>query len=169
MHDHQPSPAGVGTTTCDGRTNFEHLRLDPRCLVRLPDKNAGQRPSSTNEAGQAPDAGRAISVAILSIADESQFPFRNRSFREIDMRRMMLIAIMCIGCGAGDDDHEPLRERTTCERLRDHLIELRLADATGVDRDAHREALRQAIGPNVVSSCEPRSTGTTARASASRS
>lgn len=41
-------------------------------------------------------------------------------------------------------------------RLRDHLVDLELATAMGVDRDAHRKAMQRALGDGFVSSCEAR-------------
>lgn len=40
-----------------------------------------------------------------------------------------------------------------CEKLREHIVELTLAEATGVDRVAHREAMRGALGDQFVESC----------------
>jgi hypothetical protein len=40
-----------------------------------------------------------------------------------------------------------------CEQVRDRVIELRLADAVAVDRNAHRSALEHALGEDFVSSC----------------
>jgi hypothetical protein len=72
------------------------------------------------------------------------------------MRPIALVLCVLIGCGNGDDgglesaDESP----TACERMRDHVIDLRLAGATGVDRAAHREALRSALGADFLDRCE---------------
>ncbi|MFN0246895.1 MAG: hypothetical protein ACKV2T_08295 [Kofleriaceae bacterium] len=65
----------------------------------------------------------------------------------------MALGLM-VGCSgdAGDED-EPRPRLTPCEQLRDHLIDLRLADAVNVDKKAHRESLRTAMGANFVESC----------------
>jgi hypothetical protein len=41
-----------------------------------------------------------------------------------------------------------------CERARDRVVDLRLADATGVDREAHRAAMQRALGESFVESCK---------------
>jgi hypothetical protein len=45
--------------------------------------------------------------------------------------------------------------RARCTQLRDHLVELRLRN-TGmdVDVDAHRQAMKHALGDRFVASCE---------------
>ena len=50
----------------------------------------------------------------------------------------------------------------SCERMRDHLIELRLADATEGNRDAHRVAMKRALGDEFVETCK-RSTSASQR------
>src|SRR5689334_3687666 len=75
------------------------------------------------------------------------------------MHRCTAIAILlAIGCAShGSDDDKPLHRQ--CEQLRDHVIDLRLASAgsdSGLNLEAHRTALRQAIGKEFTSSCETR-------------
>ncbi len=70
---------------------------------------------------------------------------------------LKLVLVVCVAwigasCSA-DDDGESSTERR-CTALRDHLVELRLADATGVDHDAHREAMKHALGDSFVESCK---------------
>ncbi len=68
------------------------------------------------------------------------------------MNKLMFVALaLVIGCD-GDED-EPTPRLTPCEQLRDHLIDLRLADAMHVDKDAHREALRTAMGADFLAGC----------------
>ena len=43
---------------------------------------------------------------------------------------------------------------TPCERLREHLIDLRMSYTRGVDVDKHKVALRQAMGPSFLASCK---------------
>jgi len=57
--------------------------------------------------------------------------------------------VMIVSAACSHDD-----EVMPCERMRDHLIDLKLADATGVDRDAHREVLRRALGESLVTNCK---------------
>lgn len=67
------------------------------------------------------------------------------------MRRLAVTLVLVIaGC---DDDRPEQPELTRCEQLREHLIDLRLEDAMHVDKDAHREALRTAMGADFDSSC----------------
>jgi len=69
-----------------------------------------------------------------------------------------VIALSVIGCASNEDDSESAAKR--CASLRDHLIELRLEGARdAVDRNAHREALRQAIGADFVDKCQERPMG----------
>jgi hypothetical protein len=64
-------------------------------------------------------------------------------------RLMFTVALsMLASCAA----EEPTPQRR-CEQVRDRLIELRLANATGVDIQAHREAMKNALGDAVVASC----------------
>ena len=65
--------------------------------------------------------------------------------------RILLFAFV-VSCG-GDDDSESSAHETPCERLRDHLIDLRLADAKHVDQAAHRDAMKQSMGAEFLASC----------------
>jgi len=66
---------------------------------------------------------------------------------------MSLVLLALIASCGGDDDRDPPTQETPCERLRDHLIELRLADARRIDRAAHRDAMKQAMGDDFLASC----------------
>ncbi len=71
------------------------------------------------------------------------------------MRTSVLLFVLVaggVGCGA-DEEPESSPRATACERLRDHLIDLRLADAKHVDRAAHRDAMKQAMGGDFLASC----------------
>ena len=65
---------------------------------------------------------------------------------------LLLLLTAWTACGTDEDDVAPLPE-TPCERLRDHLVELRMADVTGVDVEPHKQAMRQAMGPSFLASC----------------
>ena len=67
------------------------------------------------------------------------------------------VLVLMIGCGSSDSDEV---DRRRCEQLRDHLVELRLKSVADprVNLDAHRKALKQALGDSFVSSCEARTT-----------
>jgi hypothetical protein len=56
------------------------------------------------------------------------------------------------GCGV-DEQPESSSRASLCERLRDHLIDLRLVDAKHVDLAAHRAAMKQAMGADFLASC----------------
>jgi hypothetical protein len=66
------------------------------------------------------------------------------------MGRFALVLLLSIGSACGAE--EPTVEQR-CEQVRDRLIELRLANATGVDVKAHREAMRTTLGRDFVESC----------------
>ena len=62
---------------------------------------------------------------------------------------VLVPVVLALSCGGGDDDVDA----SACERARDRVIDLRLADATGVDREAHRDVMRRAIGDSFMSAC----------------
>ena len=68
--------------------------------------------------------------------------------------RWLLIAVMAFGCG-GDDGAEAERPRP-CDQLLEHMIDLSESGARNDPKDlaAHRAAMRQAIGPRFLASCE---------------
>jgi predicted protein tyrosine phosphatase len=67
------------------------------------------------------------------------------------VRHILLVLLLVASCD-GERDIEST-ELTRCEQLRDHLIDLRLADAVHVDKAAHREAMRTALGDDFAASC----------------
>jgi len=71
------------------------------------------------------------------------------------MVRCALMLALFVSC-AGNSDDSGLAEGPRCEQLRDHLVDIRLADAhvaTGVDREAHRAAMKTSLGSEFVASC----------------
>ena len=64
----------------------------------------------------------------------------------------MVIALA--GCTADDGAAEPAAR--PCALLRDHVVDLRLANAQGAPNDLalHREAMQRALGDDFVASCE---------------
>ena len=68
------------------------------------------------------------------------------------MRMSIVLLALVASCG-GDDDPESSTNETACKRLREHLIDLRLADAKHVDQAAHRDAMKQAMGSDFLASC----------------
>lgn len=76
------------------------------------------------------------------------------SRRDLPSRRFFVSLVglsVAIACGTADETGAP--SAADCTRLRDHVIELRLADASGVDRAAHRDAMERALGASFVDSC----------------
>ena len=63
--------------------------------------------------------------------------------------------LVASSCASSEDAAETAKKR--CAKLRDHLIELRLADANDkLDVKAHRAALQQALGGDFVDRCAER-------------
>lgn len=69
------------------------------------------------------------------------------------MIKLLFVAMALVVACEGDEAEEPSR-LSPCEQLREHMIDLRLADAMRVDKDAHREALRGALGASFIVGCE---------------
>jgi hypothetical protein len=65
---------------------------------------------------------------------------------------LLLLIGACGTCGT-DEEHDSPTPSTPCERLRDHLVELRMADVRGVDVEPHREAMKQAMGSTFLTTC----------------
>ena len=70
----------------------------------------------------------------------------------ITIHRAFTIATLALLAACSDSDDERA-QHSVCERMRDHLVELRLA-TVGHDREAHREVMRRAVGTDVVEACE---------------
>ncbi len=69
--------------------------------------------------------------------------------------RLILIAVVKASFAACGAERVPVDEQR-CSELRRHLVELQLNDvhiATGVNIEAHREALNAALGDDFVPSC----------------
>jgi hypothetical protein len=61
---------------------------------------------------------------------------------------------LATGCSSSDDFEV---DRTRCTQLRDHLVELRLADATAISASElaqHRAAMKSALGDRFVGECQ---------------
>ena len=59
-------------------------------------------------------------------------------------------AVVLAGCSA--DDEVPMAENP-CERLREHMIDLRLAGTPPADLASHRDVMRRALGDEFLASC----------------
>ena len=68
--------------------------------------------------------------------------------------RSWLLAVMVFGC-SGDDAVEVERQRP-CDQLLEHLIDLSESGARSDPKElaTHRAAMRQAMGPRLLASCE---------------
>jgi hypothetical protein len=97
-----------------------------------------------------------MEVTIMKNQIQNQLPLCARSCRGKRMQNWMLVAtLMVIGCGGGlDGEGSDGTRAARCARMRDRVVELSLADATGVDGAAHQAALRRALGPELVRACE---------------
>jgi hypothetical protein len=49
--------------------------------------------------------------------------------------------------------HDETVDRRSCEMLRDHLVDVRAADATDADAAQHRAAMKAALGDEFVDNC----------------
>ena len=67
------------------------------------------------------------------------------------------LALLMAACTAHEQPQNP-EER--CAKLRDHLVDLRLEDvrgsAAGLDLDAHRAAMKRALGSDFIAECAAR-------------
>src|SRR5262249_29946259 len=62
-----------------------------------------------------------------------------------------LALVLVVGCTASHDDDPASRD--ACERLRSHIIDVRLAGMTEVDVAAHRAAFESSLGDAFIESC----------------
>jgi hypothetical protein len=72
------------------------------------------------------------------------------------MAMVVGLMLMVLGCSSSEDDTDAA-DRKRCERLRDHLVELRLASVASqpdVDVTAHRTAMTSALGEQFVANCQ---------------
>ena len=69
--------------------------------------------------------------------------------------RIAFLLLVLAACGAEDASTEE-RAASPCEQLRDHLVDLRVGNATGTpDQLAqHRAAMTRALGADFIESCE---------------
>lgn len=71
----------------------------------------------------------------------------------ISTHRLFAIALALAACTSSTDDAAV--HRTSCDRLQEHVIELRLdAAAPARDLEQHRAALRAAVGAQVAGTCQ---------------
>ena len=69
------------------------------------------------------------------------------------------LALVFAACAAHQESRDP---EARCTQLRDHLVELRIKDvrgsAAGLDLDAHRIAIKRALGSDFIDACAARMT-----------
>ena len=63
-----------------------------------------------------------------------------------------LSVALAAACAAQED--EAVATRNRCLKLRDHMVDLRVATATEVDVTKHREAMTNALGDDFVGRCQ---------------
>lgn len=77
-----------------------------------------------------------------------------RSLSPSRMWRLALMAFICVAphsaCGTDDDEVSS----AACTQMREHMLDLQLADASHVDREAHRAVLRRSLGNDFVDRCK---------------
>jgi len=70
------------------------------------------------------------------------------------MREAVFVLVLIMGCGTEDADESPDPiPATRCERLREHLVDLRLAGVESIDKEAHRKIHRDAMGSDFLAAC----------------
>jgi hypothetical protein len=67
-----------------------------------------------------------------------------------------VFAVACAACGGSSSTEEKVDQvdRALCQRVRDHLVDLRLRGTVGVNINAHRAALQQSLGEPFLATCE---------------
>jgi hypothetical protein len=66
------------------------------------------------------------------------------------------IALTGTAFGCTSDAGDAERSTTACERLRNHVVDLRVSEIHQ-DQEAHRTALRRALGSSFVAQCKDQS------------
>jgi hypothetical protein len=74
--------------------------------------------------------------------------------------RVEWVVVLCavVGCGSAEPEEDRPRR---CERLRDHLVDLRLATASGLTRaeiEQHRVTMQTSLDARFIASCAERMT-----------
>ncbi len=70
------------------------------------------------------------------------------------MREAVLVLAFVLGCGTEDGDDSPESvPATRCQRLREHLVDLRLAGVESIDKEAHRKIHIDAMGNDFLTAC----------------
>src|SRR5262245_16046238 len=67
--------------------------------------------------------------------------------------RGLVLLFACNGAACNSAEDNEHASRVQCQRLRDHIVELRLANAKDIDVAAHRRAMQQALGDDFLDDC----------------
>lgn len=73
------------------------------------------------------------------------------------MRQLLRVVVLSFAFGSCSSSQNADESREIqCTELRDHLVDLRLQDGAGpgVDVEAHRVAMKQALGADFITSCK---------------
>jgi hypothetical protein len=73
-----------------------------------------------------------------------------RALSQLHLVRMLIASLLWAACGASEDDNVEAR----CERLRQHLIDLRVQSLPQQERVAHAAALSNALGTRFTGECK---------------
>jgi hypothetical protein len=68
------------------------------------------------------------------------------------MRSFVVVLLFTAACTTPRNESD-LADSELCGELRDHLVELRASETSGIDIAAHRRALVKAMGDGFVSAC----------------
>jgi hypothetical protein len=68
------------------------------------------------------------------------------------LRLVVAWTVLVGGCASRPNEQDPASLQL-CTEMRDHLVELRLASAAGVELAPHREALKRALGADFLNAC----------------
>lgn len=69
------------------------------------------------------------------------------------MREALFLLVFVLGCGTEEADSPESVPTTRCERLREHLVDLRLAGVESIDKEAHRKIHIDAMGNEFLTAC----------------
>lgn len=89
------------------------------------------------------------------ISDLGAAPFRPPSLHQKErspMRASIFVLVFATACATPRNESD-LADAELCTELRDHLVDLRASETSGIDIAAHRHALAQAMGDGFVSAC----------------
>ena len=93
--------------------------------------------------------------AALAATSRSLLWCLRRTFALCHHESVRLIASIVLSVLAACSSSSEIEvDHTHCLQLRDHLVDLRLATAKGVDVRAHKRAMTEALGERFVNGCQ---------------